>query len=1204
MSRAPRHASLQAALADTTRRQRDASHPQTSAWVSANAGTGKTHVLTSRVLRILLDGAKPQRILCLTFTKAAAAEMSERVFTTLASWATTSAEDLRQKLAELKGEAPSEAELARGRVLFAHAIETPGGLKVQTIHAFCERLLQRFPLEAGVAPGFSILDDAKAHALRAEAIDATLLAATGNRGSALGQALATITAYAADDRFDSLVAEALSSRAWIEQAVRLVTSHNADPIDEAEQLYRRHFGVRRDVTPDKIEQALCGVASDAQLQRAIEVLGASKGKTDQSLAADLAAARLATGTGARIEALRSALLTKDGEPRSDARFVTKAIRETEPGIHAALVTARDVFAKLWRERTALAIVTATVALLRLAEAVMQRYKEAKARRAALDFDDLIARTESLLAAKGSADWVLYKLDGGLSHILVDESQDTSPSQWNVVSALVAEFFSDESRTQEIRTLFAVGDEKQSIYSFQGAAPHLFRKMGDTFRKEAARIGHTWRDVPLTLSFRTVQPVLEAVDAVFASPDRTPGVGQDIVHEAKRIGHAGIVEIWDTERPADAEPAPAFAPLDEESAESPVTALAERIAATVKGWIDTHEPLPSQGRPIGPGDVLILLSRRRPFAPAMIAALKARGIPVAGADRIRLTEQIAVQDLVALGDFLTLPEDDLSLAAVLKSPLFGLDDDDLIALAPPRKGTLWKALLDASVTNARYREPADLLKRWRKAADFDPPFEFYANVLDRDGMRKKLIARLGPEAADGIDELLSLAIKFDEGSPPSLPGFLADLRAEEREIKRDMQLSRNEVRVMTVHGAKGLEAPIVFLPDTCSTRSGRQPGGLLPLPDMPRPYTSAVPFAWPLKGSSSAEAIAGAKATRDAAEREERNRLLYVAMTRARDRLYVAGFEGKTPRSPDCWYDLMAAALKPLLVETADAGARAIWRVETEQTAAPEKPKHDAAALASAVPLPPWAMTHVPREPQLAVPLAPSRLAPYDIDAEGEPVAHAPEVRAAAKRIDEPPAASPVAREPAAAAAPPEPNRFLRGTLTHALLEHLPQLDKALWPDAAASFIATRGATLSPRTRDSIVSESLRILTSGAFASLFGPNGRAEVPIIAELPRPEGKRGPPLKLTGQIDRLVVTADEVLIVDYKTNRPPPLAVADVAEVYLFQLAAYRLALQRIYPGHTVRAALLWTELPDIMEIPQEILDTYASRLWEIETGRLDG
>lgn len=1192
MNISDRASSIQAELDRTTRLQADAADPAASVWVSANAGTGKTHVLTTRVLRLLLANTPPERILCLTYTKAAAAEMAKRVFDSLAKWVMLPEAELRSVLAKFLGREPSEEEAALARTLFTRATETPGGLAVQTIHAFAERLLQRFPLEAGVTPGFSILDEDTSRKLMREAIDHVIGAAARARASVLGQALETAIAYAADDRFDDILSDALREREWLDAALRLPAEADCGPagLDAAGGLYRRHFGVRASISRAAILAEAAQVLSPRDLTHARNVL-LRGGKMDGGYAATLTEALTATTDGERGAALARFFHKVDGSPRE--KFLSKALAASNPEVEPILTRAQARFVPLWQEQQGAAVVEATMALLRLADAVQQRYTEAKVRRAALDFDDLIARTKSLLSTREQAEWVLYKLDNGLDHILVDESQDTSPSQWRVVEAMATEFFAGENaRADVVRTLFAVGDEKQSIYSFQGAAPEMFSRMGDRFATLAQSAGVPWRRIPLTLSFRTVAPVLEAVDGVFANPDRTTGI-PPAPHIAKRVGQAGLVEIWPVEAADEAMPADAWSPLDEATADPPEVRLANRIAETIKGWLDARATLESSGRPITPGDILILVRKRQPFATPMVQALKARGIPVAGADRMRLAEQIAVQDLLSLGDFLTLPEDDLALAEVLKSPIFGLDDADLTALAfdradptQRRKRTLWKSLLDAGEADLRFVEAASTLKRWRKAADFRPPFEFFADLLDRDGVRAKLLARIGPDAADPLDEFLNLALTYDDGAPPSLAGFLAFMRDGTRDIKRDMEHGRDEVRVMTVHGAKGLEAPIVFLPDTCSAGSaGAQGGRPIRMPGMARPAGMPAPIVWPIKGTGELAAIRNARGDIRTGDREERDRLLYVAMTRARDRLYIGGFAGKRGPEAGCWYDLIAEGLAGSLERTDDGTGGSVLRRVTLQIAATEDPKGVLQSVKMAAELPPWARTPVPREVQLTVPLAPSRLAPYDTDDEGEP-------------LSAPPRKDPQAEPPVASPVPSDQSRFLRGTLTHALLQYLPALPRGSWAAAAKAFLAARGTSLSAATLASIAAETEAVLTDPAFAPVFGPESQAEVPVVAVIPRPDGA-GPPLRITGQLDRIAVLDDCVLIVDYKTNRGAPRTVSGVAPAYLYQLAAYRLALEDIAPGKPVRAALLWTQGPHLMEIPSEILDSATKDLWRLDT-----
>ncbi|MFA7307506.1 MAG: double-strand break repair helicase AddA [Hyphomicrobium sp.] len=1186
--------SLDALRQETDRQQGNAADPLASAWVKANAGTGKTHVLTLRVLRLLLAGTSPEKILCLTYTKAAAAEMSRRVFDRLAGWVTTDAKALKEDIVKVTGGDVSVETLQLARRLFANAIETPGGLKVQTIHAFAERLLQRFPLESGVPPDFKILDDAAAKDLKARAIEQTLLDATSNPETPLGRALDIIVRYATDTQFEKLISNAVEERRWLDVAKQRESGAGATLADVTaiETHLRASLGVRAAIAVRDIYQDCACVLSDADLRELAEHLATGKA-SDIGHVPTLQTAAGLTDAQRRFEALSNYFLTTEGEPRKS--LMTKALASAKPGLNDRCLVAQQRLVALANELRALTLVESSMALYAFAGIILQRYTEARRSAGALDFADLILKTKSLLEGKGGqAQWVLYKLDGGLDHVLVDEAQDTSPEQWDIVKALANEFFiGAATRDGSPRTVFAVGDEKQSIYSFQGADPKMFADAGTRFAALARDAGLVWKPIELTMSFRTVTPVLAAVDAVFADAEKTPGLtagGPPPKHNAIRLGQAGLVEIWPTEKSDELTAADPWAPLTDTSERSPANRLAEHIADTIKGWLDSGEHLVSQGRPIRAGDILILVRKRNPFAVPMVAALKRRGIAVAGSDRIALTDQIAVQDLMALGDFLILPEDDLALACVLKGPIFGFDDNDLLAIAPGRKSkTLWSALLDNTDVKSEYKLAAETLKRWRAKADFTPPFEFFSSVLDRDGAREKMLCRLGPEAADVIDEFLDLALSYDDGTPPSLTQFLAELRAVAPEVKRDMDHGRDEVRVMTVHGAKGLEAPIVFLPDTCTTASGDiSAASLVRLPRLPRPDNIPEPIVWTVKRTSRIEAVVDARRAREGREHQERNRLLYVAMTRARDRLYIAGFEGKKGRADFCWYDAISDALLPIAQEIEDGGKK-IWRIETGQTAELEKPREEKTRQRESEARPAFASKPARPEPKLSVPLAPSRLEPYAPDAEGEPIM--PVKADAAATYDAP---SPLAGN--------SEHRFLRGTLTHALLQHLPAVAANDRETIATAFVAKRGAPLSQKARAGIVQETLAILSSTDFAPLFGPNSMAEVPIAAVIPRPKGS-GPALDLSGQIDRLAVTDEEVLIVDYKTNRPPPSDVRFVAAAYLYQLAAYRLALGEIYPGRRVRAALLWTDGPRLMEVPEDVLDGYQSRLWDLDVQSLD-
>jgi ATP-dependent helicase/nuclease subunit A len=1144
--------------------QARASQPGASAWVSASAGTGKTAVLVKRVLRLLLEGFAPESILCLTYTKTAAAEMQNRLLEALAAWATDESGKLAKELEELTKRAPDEKMVRLARRLFASALEAKGGLKIHTIHGFCERLLQRFPFEAGVTPHFSVLDEHEQASLRIAAFDATLARAADDSDGPLGRALATVMAFTTGDYIRQVIDTVIGKRAELAQ---MAAYHDgSDDWAEAESVALKRLFRVGDETEEALLAELAGVLGDDAIDDAIKALSdfGPSTDTDKDAAVRLWKAREGAGD-ARVAALTDLFLTQDRKPRS--RIFTAGFVSAEPALAARLAEAQVRFTALTRQLDHLRMAEASASVLALADAVRGEYERQKLMKVALDYDDQIVKAQNLLSRADAAAWVLFKIDGGIDHILVDEAQDTNPVQWTIIQNLAAEFFAGAGRSERLRTLFAVGDEKQSIYSFQGADPVRFGEIGREFRQRANALSFVWHDVPLTLSFRSTKPVLEAVDRVFAEAPATDGLifipDAKITHEAYRKDDAGLVELWTVEIETPAAPADAFEPWKEEQAAArSVDELTKRIATTIKAWLDTGEELAAQGRPISAGDILILVRRRDPFTTPMIRELKRLGVPVAGADRMKLTDQLAVQDLIALADFLLMPEDDLALAVTLKSPLFGFDDDDLFTLAYRRSGSLWSALKDKAKDDPRFAAAREQLSQLLRRADFLPPYEFFSELLGADGqrLRKSMLTRLGPEAAEAIDEFLDRALAFDRDSPPSLQGFLNELRTGDVEIKRDMEQQRDEVRIMTVHGAKGLEAPIVFLPDTCS-RARNQGPRLYPLPREGASPGDVDHLVWPPKGHSKLATLDASKCDGEREEREEYHRLLYVAMTRARDRLYVCGWQGLQKREDKCWYDLIKNGLGAI-PEHDVPGGRKVGRLASEQT----KPVEKAAAKRkedAGVPLPEWALAPAPRERTRAK-LAPSRL-PYG-GAMAEPFPD---------------------QAPLSPRALCEKNRFARGRLVHALLEHLPEIAPGEQERAAEAFVAARGTDLAPELRAEIVAETLAIARDDRFAPLFQPGSLAEVPVVARIGDYD--------LEGQIDRLAVVEDGLLIVDYKTNRPPPKKLEEVALAYIAQLAGYRKALAPIFPGRRLRAALLWTDGPRLMEVPSTVLDAAEKRLF---------
>ena len=1126
-----------------------AADPGKSVWVSANAGTGKTHTLTSRVARLLLNGTPPEKILCLTFTRAAAAQMQTKLYERLGTWSTLPDEALQTDLFHLEGRPLDADSLARARRLFARALETPGGLKIQTIHAFCESLLGRFPLEAGVSPHFELADDRTSTELLSAARNRVLERAADAPGSDLGTAVAGVVHMSDGRALADLLGEVTGHRRHLRMLVRDSQGMAA--------LERRIAG-RLDIEPDASEAGLIAAAAAATdlgaARRAAAHLRTGK-KTDKTLAKAIESYAADPSPERWLDTYCPGFLTREGTARKNLPTMDTAAAASDIADWVADEGQR--LATAVSARRSAATYAATRAVLRLGEAVIAEYEAEKTRRGYIDYDDLIDRAGDLLSSREATQWVLYKLDRGVDHILVDEAQDTSPAQWRVIEALAQEFFSGESARESDRTLFVVGDEKQSIFSFQGAVPGTFDEKRRQFARWAQEAGKAWDDVDLTISWRSVPQVLAGVDRVFGNAAVRAGVVADmreIVHTSVRTGAAGRIEIWppvcndETEKQALWD-----APLDAVSARSATAKLAARIANKLHEWIG-HTILPRQQRKMHAGDVLILVRRRNALVDELIRQLKRRHIPVAGIDRLVLTGHIAVQDLLALARFALLPEDDLTLATVLRSPFCDVSEEDLFHLAHGRRTTLWQRIREAGGPDARFLE--DVLRR----ADFAPPHDFFARILSALGGRARLTQRLGADAHDPIDEFLNQALAYERHETPSLQGFVAWMEGGNTQVKRDLDQNRPEVRIMTAHGAKGLEANVVILPDTMSTRTGSH-DRLIVHPDG---LVTVTPGAEDLDSISSA-----ARDAHKIREMEEYRRLLYVAMTRARDRLYIAGYYGKSPDKGN-WYEVVHDALQPLaqeVTETFDEGDEKNRRpVEETVLRLNEEPKVDGPKEKESGPgdrivLPAWHEAAAPRETEATRIVAPSHL--------GE------------EGAKDAPALSPLAGGGA--------RRFARGRLIHALLQHLPDMPTARRADAAAHYLARAGTAFDAAAREEMLREVLRILDDAAFSPLFAPGSRAEVPLAGII----GWQGSAIRIAGQVDRLAVRGGDVLIADYKTNRPPPARVEAVATAYLDQMAAYRALAQATWPGARVRCALVWTDGPMLMDLPADLLDARGAR-----------
>ena len=1124
-----------------------ASDPGASAFVTANAGSGKTRTLVDRVARLLLRGSKPEAILCVTYTKAAAAEMQRRLFETLGGWAVMADAGLAEELARI-GEEPTN--LARARRLFALALETPGGLKIQTIHAFCEKLLHRFPLEAGVSPNFQVLEDQAARAVSAQARRTIALLADADPSGPIGQAYLRFAVTLDFRSFEEMFASFEMRRPALAAYFEAQGSQAAVEAD-----VWRACGFESATTAADLEAVVLTGMDWPRLREAARALLQSTAVTDRALGEELIAAAEAHASGqAGFDDLWQAFCTKEGKAKS--RLGTNAV---DGATRQWLAEQQERLGGACGQIKSAQVAGDSIAALSLAAAYVSLYDAAKEQAGGLDFADLIGRTRDLLEKRADAAWVLYKLDGGVDHVLVDEAQDTSPEQWDIVRALTSEFFSGAGARDSERTVFAVGDEKQSIYSFQGADPARFAHERQVNARIVEADERRFETPGLIRSYRSTPEVLGFVDAVFRPAEALKGLRPDrsagpIRHEAVRpLGH-GAVDVWPLEVGDTFEETDPWAPVDLEPPESAPKKLARRIAREIKAMVVRREAVFGRNeaaRPMGYGDVLILVRRRNALFHEIIRALKRENVPVGGADRMTLSDHIVFQDLIGLGRFCLFPHDDLTLAALLRSPFCDVGEDSLYALAYGREGHLWPRLLARAEERPEWRAARDFLRAARTETRGRPPFDAYARLLGRTddagrSMRARILTRLGREAEQALDAFLAEALKAERRGVRDLESFVADMASTAVEVKREQEDGKGEVRVMTVHGAKGLEAPVVILPDT-STKATAQGGPLL--------RTEAGGFLWCARKGDDCEASTTARQARTDAGDGESLRLLYVALTRARDRLIVCGVEpGRASMKDGSWWDWVNKALAdseiaPLVRKVPGSGEPPILRYGTDPVTAVA-----ATAQTPAVPTrPSWLFARAPAEPAAMAYASPSQMA----------------------ESQRGPSPSPLSAMGGL-------GRFRRGELIHRLLQLLPDLPPAERRAAAAALMA-REHDLTPDQRTEMAAAALAVLEDDRFAAVFGPGSRAEAAIAGTAPElPEG-----LAVSGRLDRLVVEEGRVLVADFKTNRPSPPSIEQADRAYITQMAVYAAVLKAAFPGRTVEAALVWTDGPKLMPVPENLM-----------------
>lgn len=1111
-----------------------ASDPDLHVWLSASAGTGKTQVLSARVYRLLLRGVDPAAILALTFTKAGAAEMADRINTRLAHWVRMDEAALKKDLFALGEDHRDPAVIARARTLFARVLDAPGGgIRIQTIHGFCQTMLAAFPVEAGLTPGFRPIEGQAEGAMLREALAEMLLGEAAIGRARLIEAIGALSIRLGEGGAEAfLTACARSPRAMAALPSGL------------QPFLRRAL----DLPQGDVEQVIAAACADdrfdtASLRRIADANRAWGGKTGAAhcelckrfLAQDPA------GRAALLGELRAIAHTKDGEPRK----ISAKLIDADPGYAELVADLGEECVRLSGLAARAAYADTLAAALDAGRAYADAYVRAKRRAGVVDFGDMIAHTLDLLARPGIGEWVRFKLDQTTEHVLIDEAQDTNWDQWEIVRALADEYFAGAgSREEGVRTLFTVGDYKQAIFGFQGTSPVFYEKARRHFDRlgehAAPDGGLALETLSLTHSFRSTTPILSFVDAaVGALPIPGMGLFAPVEAHASRVEGQGRVELWTPTEAAAAEAG------DEEGwVAEPVRAHATRIAREIAALLASGATK-RDGTPLSPGDVMVLVQRRGELAGLLVARLYAEGVPVAGVDRLRLDAPLAVQDLLAAVRFALQPEDDLSLAALLVSPLIGWSQDELMRRARRGPVSLWRHLRD-TLADELLAPPRAILG----TADFTTPYRFFEGLLSGPlDARRRLVERLGEEARDPIDELLSAALAFERQATPSLQRFLDWFDRDEIEVKRDAGEGGDAVRVMTAHGSKGLQAPVVILADATADPA-RRPDGLLQW--APEDHAGpGFPILRP-RGDELAEPLASLVAEAEARELEEHWRLFYVAATRAEERLIIGGSlsaQAKGAVPPLSWHAIAGAAFDALGVGMTDDEAPRVL-----EGGAPAQRRARAVSAAAPIVSPEWLRAPAPQEARPPRPLSPSA-----IDEGGADPPPGPELRAAAER----------------------------GRLLHKLFERLPAVAPEARAGAAARWLERAGGVTDAAVREALVDDALRVIEHPDHAALFGADSLAEAPIAAVV-------GDGMVIAGTVDRLLVEPERVRVIDFKTMRRAPSGIDAVPVPHIRQMAAYVAALSVIFPERRIEAGLLYTAGPRLLILPDDLLAAHKPGL----------
>ncbi|MDE5061310.1 MULTISPECIES: UvrD-helicase domain-containing protein [Wolbachia] len=1143
--------------------RKNAINPNFSVWVNASAGTGKTKILIDRVLRLLLENKR--NILCLTFTNAAANEMENRIHSTLSRWAICSESVLVADLEQLDffpmpslfchpssttlgsqhpylssqcvtlGSRKNEAldrYLTRARRLFSELENL--GLTIQTIHAFCYKLISNFPIEAGIAPNCTLSECKELHSiifnqvLHNETVqDDINLIATEIDENKLRDLLYTLCIKRSISANDS---KYIKDKLSAPDEIHDLQSETIEHVERLAEILSE--GSKRDQSYSAMLYDWCNrFLVKSPIIPPLSVIpahdaGIQKKRTSVSYSDDTGMERKDT----RIEDLAKVFLKSEShEKKNISSIATKSILEKFRDAEQIIESVQNVVFTHIKDMNSYQIFKRTSSLLGVFKVYVDLYSSEKSKNALLDYNDIIGLATNLLSNPNYKDWILFNLDQKIDHILVDEAQDNSISQWKIITNLCDEFFAGND---EKRTLFVVGDVKQSIYRFQGANPHLFNYIQQYFHTKTG--GRDWISCQLEKSFRSTPEVLMLVDRIFNNfRAEISFVDNEIKHVPHRENDQGYIEIW----PA----LPKCKEKEQRALQIPLTCkegytiadrlLAQAIAHKIHNWLNEGRILVAKDRHIEPRDIVILVRQRNVLVDYIISELKKANVPVVGRDYFRIMDYIAVQDLIALAEFLLLQANNLALANALKSPLFNFTEDDLFNIAYDRKEqSLWERLQDYH--GVIYSELNYLINLSR----IESPLALFTHIL-RTG-KKKFAARLGLECFEVLDEFMNLVLQFEN---PSLQAFVQWIKENNPEIKNDMQSERNAVRIMTIHKSKGLQAPIVFLVDTNT---------------VPRNSESIifdgteVPFWCGKNNNAYCDQVKREKKLEDY---NEYLRLLYVALTRAEDELYILS---KEPVQKGSWYDLITqygepyeekqAYLQPIFKEKVEmlcvnANYPYIYKKRdyfdvpvislppnlsmSSQCVTLEKEEKPASATHS-----PVSFQHLmleSREKEAWIPVSATWMTNRGTGM----------TESSTGMTD----------------------GYTRGLIIHSILQYMPKIEKERRKNWVRKYLDNINTS---EDKNEIYSKILAF--NEKYGYLFDLEGKSEITLSGVID------SEPVLV--RLDRLCITQDKAIIIDYKSHRNVSVSLLNEIKK---QMLTYKTLVQEIYPNKQVECVVIWVE-----------------------------